>query len=113
MKKFVIKKNMRKYIGKKDASDVFFGTNLVQIVKIRKKSYPSYMYRPSFKLFENVGRFSRKLTSRIKIMIYKSIIQPHIDYCSSIIGRKRPERLTKAMENTSRYIRTDRRWEAK
>jgi hypothetical protein len=32
-----------------------------------------------------LGRISRKLTSRTKIMIYKSIIQPHIDYCSSII----------------------------
>jgi hypothetical protein len=32
-----------------------------------------------------LGRISRKLTSRTKIMIYKSIIQPHIDYYSSII----------------------------
>jgi hypothetical protein len=32
-----------------------------------------------------LGRISRKLMSRTKIMIYKSIIQPHIDYCSSII----------------------------
>jgi hypothetical protein len=30
---------------------------------------------------------------------------------ANVIGRKRPERLKKTMANTSRYIRTDRRWE--
>jgi ribonuclease HI len=32
---------------------------------------------------------------------------------ANAIGRKRPERLTKTMATTSRYIRTDRRWETK
>jgi hypothetical protein len=32
-----------------------------------------------------LGRISNKLTCRTKTMIYQSSIQPHIDYCSSVI----------------------------
>jgi hypothetical protein len=32
-----------------------------------------------------LGRISKKLTCTTKTMIYQSIIQPHIDYCSSKI----------------------------
>jgi len=32
-----------------------------------------------------LGRLSKKLTSKTKLLIYNSIIQPHIDFCSTII----------------------------
>jgi hypothetical protein len=32
-----------------------------------------------------LGRISKKITCTTKTMIYQSIIQPYIDYCSSII----------------------------
>jgi hypothetical protein len=53
--------------------------------KLNFKEHLAMIVKKIAKKIGFLGRISRKLTTRKKIMIYKSIIQPHIDYCSSVI----------------------------
>jgi hypothetical protein len=54
-------------------------------VKLNFKEHLALIVKKIAKKIGFLERISRKLTSRTKIMIYKSIIQPHIDDCFSII----------------------------
>jgi hypothetical protein len=49
------------------------------------KEHLSLIVMKMAKKINFLGRISKKLTCTTKTMIYQSIIQPHIDYCSSII----------------------------
>jgi hypothetical protein len=52
-----------------------------------------------------LGRISRKLTSVTKVMIYKSIILPHLDYCSSIIFMANKQDINKLQLLQNRGLR--------
>jgi hypothetical protein len=63
-----------KYLGVQIDNKLAFKEHLHLIVKkIAKK-------------INFLGRISRKLTALTKTMIYKSIILPHLDYCSQRLG---------------------------
>jgi exonuclease III len=53
--------------------------------KLTFKKHLELVIKKMAKKIGFLGRISNKLTCRTKTMIYQSIIQPHIDYCSSII----------------------------
>jgi hypothetical protein len=51
------------------------------------------------------GRLSKKLTSKTKLLIYNSIIQPHIDFCSTIIFMATEEEINDLQTMQNRVLR--------
>jgi Reverse transcriptase (RNA-dependent DNA polymerase) len=53
--------------------------------KLKFDSNVEYIIKKAAKKVNLIGRLSNKLTTNSKIMLYKSIVAPHFDYCSSIL----------------------------
>jgi Reverse transcriptase (RNA-dependent DNA polymerase) len=82
-----------KYLGVQIDSKLNFKEHLNLIVKkIAKKT-------------NFLGRISKKLTAHTKKMIYKSIILPHVDYCSSIMFMATKEDFRKLQLLQNRALR--------
>jgi hypothetical protein len=63
------------------------------------------------RVFSGCGR----TVTKIRSSLHDESVDARLDQepAANVIGRKRPERLTKTMVNTSRYLRMNRRWETK
>jgi hypothetical protein len=53
--------------------------------KLKFDSNTNYIIKKAAKKINFIGRLSNKLTTNSKILLYKSLVAPHFDYCSSIL----------------------------
>jgi hypothetical protein len=53
--------------------------------KLKFDSNVEYIIKKAAKKVHLIGRLSNKLTTNSKIMLFKSIVAPYFDYCSSIL----------------------------
>jgi exonuclease III len=72
----------------------------------------NYVLKKMEKKINFLGRIRKKLTRRSKITVYKAIISPHVDYCSSILylATKEQMRRLQLVQNRAMRIVLDCGW---
>lgn len=73
--------------------------------KLEFKEHFDYIYKKMAKKVGFLGRISRKLAIETKIIIYKTIIAPHLDYCSTILYLMNDEQMNKLQKIQNRAMR--------
>lgn len=73
--------------------------------KLEFKEHYDYIYKKMAKKVGFLGRISRKLAIETKIIIYKTIIAPHLDYCSTILYLMNDEQMNKLQKIQNRAMR--------
>jgi hypothetical protein len=82
-----------KYLGVKIDEKLNFKEHLTMITK-KMSSKAGFL-----------GRISKKLTKKTKLMIYNSVIQPHIDFCSTILFMATEEEMGELQKIQNRVMR--------
>lgn len=86
--------------------------------KLEFKEHFDYICKQMAKKVGFLGRISKKLAIETKIIIYKTIIAPHLDYCATILYLMNDEQINKLQKIQNKAMRiilrmnryTSRKW---